>query len=359
MARRRLVRALLESRSTEREEAAQGPAQLCIRYQVPLSSDPHGIYSLRFAPAGGCLAAGFGNGAVQIVNVATASLHLSLFRGHRTRHAITALAYHPGRPSLLLAVGADGIISLYSMDSETPLATMTALAGCSPCVCPTPEKENEINAMDFCMDGSTYATAGKDRHIRLYDSHTNQLSHILQAPDFMTGDVTPSSGHSRRIFALRFHPEDRHMFLTAGWDDCVKIWDKRMAKEAQRVINGPHICGPGLDIQGNCVLTGSWVPHNALQLWDLRTSQLQKNLLFPGGPTQGQFLYAARFCDQDIVVAGGSGTSGASAIHTGTNQVLGEILLPNKPVQAVAVAPGGRVVAVAGVGGNLHIADLH
>ncbi|XP_039375044.1 polycomb group protein FIE2-like isoform X3 [Mauremys reevesii] len=346
MARRRLERALLESRSREREEAAQGPAQLRIRYQVPLSSDPHGIYSLRFAPAGGCLAAGFGNGAVQIVNVATASLHSSLFRGHRTRHAITALAYHPGRPSLLLAVGADGIISLYSMDSETPLATVT-------------EKENEINAMDFCMDGSTYATAGKDRHIRLYDSHTNQLSHILQAPDFMTGDVTPSSGHSRRIFALRFHPGERHMFLTAGWDDCVKIWDKRMAKEAQRVINGPHICGPGLDIQGNCVLTGSWVPHNALQLWDLRTSQLQKNLPFPGGPTQGQFLYAARFCDQDIVMAGGSGTSGASAIHTGTNQVLGEILLPNKPVQAVAVAPGGRVVAVAGVGGNLHIADLH
>ncbi|EMP26581.1 Signaling threshold-regulating transmembrane adapter 1 [Chelonia mydas] len=268
-----------------------------------------------------------GSGATLIVNVATASLHSSLFRGHRTRHAITALAYHPGRPSLLLAVGADGIISLYSMDSETLLATVT-------------EKENEINAMDFCMDGSTYATAGKDRHIRLYDSHTNQLSHILQAPDFMTGDVTPSSGHSRRIFALRFHPGERHVFLTAGWDDCVKIWDKRMAKEAQRVINGPHICGPGLDIQGNCVLTGSWVPHNALQLWDLRTSQLQKNLPFPGGPMQGQFLYAARFCDQDIVVAGGSGTSGASAIHTGTNQVLGEILLPNKPVQAVAVAPG-------------------
>ncbi|CAM5159565.1 unnamed protein product [Eretmochelys imbricata] len=346
MARRRLERALLESRGREREEAAQGPARLRIRHQVPLSSDPHGIYSLRFAPAGGRLAAGFGNGAVQIVNVATASLHSSLFRGHRTRHAITALAYHPGRPSRLLAVGADGIISLYSMDSETLLATVT-------------EKENEINAMDFCMDGSTYATAGKDRHIRLYDSHTNQLSHILQAPDFMTGDVTPSSGHSRRIFALRFHPGERHVFLTAGWDDCVKIWDKRMAKEAQRVINGPHICGPGLDIQGNRVLTGSWVPHNALQLWDLRTSQLQKNLPFPGDPMQGQFLYAARFCDQDIVVAGGSGTSGASAIHTSTNQVLGEILLPNKPVQAVAVAPGGRVVAVAGVGGNLHIADLH
>ncbi|XP_075771780.1 THO complex subunit 6 homolog isoform X2 [Pelodiscus sinensis] len=346
MARRRLERALLEARGGEREEGARGPARLRLRQQVPLSRDAHGIYSLRFAPGGARLAAGFGNGAVQIVNVATGSLASSLFPGHRSRHAITALAYHPGRSNLLLAVGADGIISLYSVDSGKLLTTVT-------------EKENEINAMDFCMDGSTYATAGKDRHIRLYDSHTNQLSHILQAPDFMTGDVTPISGHSRRIFALRFHPGERHVFLTGGWDDCVKIWDKRMTKEAQRVINGPHICGPGLDIRGNHVLTASWVAHNALQLWDLRTSQLQKNLPFPGGPMQGQFLYAARFCDQDVVVAGGSGTSGASAIHAGTNQVLGEIPLPNKPVQAVAVASGGRVVAVAGVGGNLHIADLH
>ncbi|XP_074872673.1 ribosome biogenesis protein WDR12 homolog [Carettochelys insculpta] len=354
MARRRLERALLEARGGEREEAAAAAAagrdperlRLRLRHQVPLSRDAHGIYSLRFESGGARLAAGFGNGAVQIVNVATGSLAACLFPGHRSRHAVTALAYHPGRPSLLLAVGADGIISLYSVNSGKLLATVT-------------EKENEINAMDFCVDGSIYATAGKDRHIRLYDSHTNQLSHTLQAPDFMTGDVTTSSGHSRRIFALRFHPGERHVFLTGGWDDCVKIWDKRMAKEAQGVINGPHICGPGLDIQGNRVLTGSWVPRNALQLWDLRTSQLQKNLPFPGGPTQGQFLYAAQFCDKDIVVAGGSGTSGASAIHAGTNQVLGEILLPNKPVQAVAVAPGGRVVAVAGVGGNLHIADLH
>ncbi|XP_025069754.1 signaling threshold-regulating transmembrane adapter 1 isoform X2 [Alligator sinensis] len=300
--------------------------------------------------------------------------------------------------------------------------------------------------MDFCLDGSVFATAGTDRHIRLYDSCTMQLFHTLEAPDFMTGDVAVTSGASRRIFALRFHPQENHIFLTGGWDNSVKVWDKRIRKEAQRVINGPHICGPGLDIwvrwmwgmwrgitgdvasnmpvpglgcghltrrylmvpppaplketsfvpgsaahlsraplphwqpvltgsgvhagvdmlhlppsplpQGHCVLTASWVPRNALQLWDLRTSQLQKNLPFPGGHTQGQFLYAAQFCDPDTVLAGGSGTCGAGVIRISTHQVLGQILLPHKPVQAVAVACGGCVVAVAGVGGNLHIADL-
>lgn len=57
---------------------------------------------------------------------------------------------------------------------------------------------------------------------------------------------------------------------------------------------------------------------------------------------------------------GGSGVSGLPDLGLPTlcSQVLGQILLPHKPVQAVAVACGGCVVAVAGVGGNLHIADL-
>lgn len=46
---------------------------------------------------------------------------------------------------------------------------------------------------------------------------------MVRAPDFMAGDeFTPFSGHSRRIFALRFHPTELHLFLTGGWDNSVK-----------------------------------------------------------------------------------------------------------------------------------------
>lgn len=50
-------------------------------------------------------------------------------------------------------------------------------------------------------------------------------------------------------------------------------------------------------------------------------SRLWQNVPFPGKPTQGEFLYSAQFCTEDVVVAGGSGTSGAGIIHTGTGQV--------------------------------------
>ncbi|CAJ0924424.1 unnamed protein product [Ranitomeya imitator] len=110
-----------------------------------------------------------------------------------------------------------------------------------------PEQENEIHALDFSTDGTMFATAGRDRNIRIYDSQTNE------------------------------------------------VWDKRMAKEARRVIIGPHICGPGIDIRNDQILSGSWVARNALQLWDLRSSSLIQDLVFPAPVLQGEFLYAARF----------------------------------------------------------------
>lgn len=55
-------------------------------------------------------------------------------------------------------------------------------------------------------------------------------------------------------------------------------------------------------------------------------SRLWQNVPFPGNPTQGEFLYSAQFCTEDVVVAGGSGTSGAGIIHTGTGQVRGVCL---------------------------------
>ncbi|XP_039189816.1 uncharacterized protein LOC120303927 isoform X3 [Crotalus tigris] len=288
--------------------------------RVPLGREAHGVYSLCFGASGAQLAAGFGDGAVQLVDAGTGAPGPCLRPGRRPRHAVTALGFHRAKPGLLLAAGADGVVVLYDLSAGGAAASLS-------------EEENEIHALDFCRDGSAFATAGKDRHIRLYDSQTHQLVHVVRAPDFMAGDeFTPFSGHSRRIFALRFHPTELHLFLTGGWDNSVK---------------GEHI------------LTASWVPHNALQLWDLRMSRLWQNVPFPGNPTQGEFLYSAQFCTEDVVVAGGSGTSGAGIIHTGTGQVIGEVLLSNKPVHVVASASRGQPVAGAGAGGNLYLAELH
>lgn len=44
-----------------------------------------------------------------------------------------------------------------------------------------------------------------------------------------------------------------------------KVWDVR-ADQVVRSINGPYICGEGIDIWEDSVLTASWVAHDSLQV---------------------------------------------------------------------------------------------
>lgn len=54
----------------------------------------------------------------------TGTLVSSLFPGHRTNHAITAVNFHQVKPDLLLAAGADGVVSLYDTLSQYPVASL-------------------------------------------------------------------------------------------------------------------------------------------------------------------------------------------------------------------------------------------
>lgn len=115
-----------------------------------------------------------------------------------------------------------------------------------------------------------------------------------------------SSGHSNRIFVVKFHPTDPNILLSAGWDNSVMVpallhslycldlaflvvsvvqqfWDIRQ-QSTVRNISGPHICGlwislcslccsslfpfvgEALDVHEELVLTGSWRPDSPLEV---------------------------------------------------------------------------------------------
>ncbi|XP_075928557.1 GATOR2 complex protein WDR24-like isoform X2 [Petromyzon marinus] len=345
MARRRLEEAVNTARELNEKLELMKPEQSLQHPQhVPLHRDSYGIYSLQFSHSVRKLAVGFGNGAVQVLRVPEGTPQADLCLGHPKRQAVTCMAFHPKNMDLLVAASADGSVNVYN--SET-----------SECILSFTEEGNEINGLDFCLDGSVYATCGKDKNIRVYDSQTNQMVHMYEAPDISCEDISLTSGHSRRIFALKFHPEELHYFVTGGWDNSLKIWDKRITSSARKLIIGPHICGPGIDIKGNKVLTASWVAQNSLQLWDFGSCKQEKQIPIPSEPQQGEFLYAAQFCSRDIVIAGGSGTNTAHVINYKTDQVLGNVPI-GKAVQALDTALGGKHIAVAGVGGNLHLTSL-
>ncbi len=198
------------------------------------------------------------------------------------------------------------------------------------------------------------------------------------------------------MFSLKFKVDDPNILLSGGWDNTVQMWDVR-AGHSVRSIYGPHICGDALDVnaQGH-ILTGSCRPDNALQLWDMGTGKLMKDIFWamgsmgseavqvrvhpsPHGPCAPLFrvrlcvltlalqcglcgcasqkmtgeygnLYAAQFSpDGSLIAAGGAGTKDARIFDVKANYaLLGRVRLDGKGIYSVDFAPSGRRLAVGG-----------
>ena len=48
-----------------------------------------------------------------------------------------------------------------------------------------------------------------------------------------------------------------------------QVWDVR-SDQVVRSIHGPYICGDGIDIWEDSILTASWLAHDALQVCFIR-----------------------------------------------------------------------------------------
>ncbi len=93
------------------------------------------------------------------------------------------------------------------------------------------------------------------------------------------------------------------------------VWDIRTGKPA-RSIYGPLICGDGIDIFEDVILTSSWTQSNQLQMWDLdsckpiTTIDWDNTMRYSNDPI---FLYAGQFSkvDGSLILAGGSNSNEA------------------------------------------------
>jgi hypothetical protein len=148
-----------------------------------------------------------------------------------------------------------------------------------------------------------------------------------------------------------------------------QVWDVR-AGTSVRSIYGPHICGDALDVnaQGH-ILTGSWRPEKALQLWDLGTGKLLRDLPWTSGlggaasasaGGENAMLYSAQFsADGSLIAAGGTGTKDARVFDVKSNYaLLGRVRLGLKGIYSVDFAPSGTRLAVAGGGDIIGVRDI-
>lgn len=184
--------------------------------------------------------------------------------------------------------------------------------------------DQQVFACDYRQDGHMFATGGKDKRVRLYDESRSSSSgssgigssasvsagrtlSLSSAPsgsvpiatfggglfagtsmDTLSGNDTSNGAggsHSNRVFAVCFHPLELDVILSGGWDNTIQIWDSRISGAgpgAVRSLFGAHLCGDALQVSldGNYVISGSWRPDDALQVWDFRSGRLVSSIPF-------------------------------------------------------------------------------
>ncbi|ERT03048.1 U4/U6 small nuclear ribonucleoprotein PRP4 [Sporothrix schenckii 1099-18] len=226
----------------------------------------------RISPSGQYVAAGNFGGSLGLYRVPDLE-HTRSLRGHTSK--ISGLSWFPGAtlPESgvsaaavnLASGGAEGLVNLWSLNQDTPVATLTG-------------HDQRVCRVEFHPSGKFLASASEDATWRLWD--------VQRAGEEGTSgggtDGGPSSaqvlrqeGHSRGVYAVSFNT-DGSLIASAGLDSIGRIWDLRSGRTAM-ILDGPldgHIKPIyGLDwaADGHRLLTASadgWI-----KCWDIRKVQ--------------------------------------------------------------------------------------
>ena len=319
-------------------------------------SNPTEVFCSAFSMDSRYLAVGCGDGTTRVYNSAGKLRHIFQPKNDEPL-PVTCVRFRPTTASafsslihVLMVASADGSVAHYHLSSSSnePASFTTS--------------SNQLFTCGYSASALSYATAGRDASVRLYDEQTRQPSATLLPLDRYSGAT--ANGHSNRIYALKYSPVDDNLLFSAGWDNTVQVWDVRSHRSV-RSLFGPHVCGDALDVSadGARVLTASWRQSECLEVWDWASGRLLESVMYnvgseAGGGGKSEMLYAASWsADGQWMAAGGCGSNDAKVKRVGADGWEERISLKGG-VYSVAISADSKRVAVAGADANLIIVDL-
>lgn len=302
----------------------------------------------RFDPDDTLIASGSSEGTVHVYSLTASEKPIHVMNGAEvTGIPITCLRWRPHTgisktKHVLVSSCADGNISHWHVPSGKLLHRIT-------------EPENQVLCLDYNRDGSNFATAGKDRKVRIYDENTKSL--LVE----LTGGMWQYPGHANRIFSIKFNPEDPNIILSAGWDNTIYFWDIRDGKSFGSIY-GPAVSGDALDIRGNQILTGSWRNKDQLELWDYASRKKISTIEWEAGQNiESAYIYSCEFskANNDTIVAGCSNLNQVKVFdRKNNNQGFGRISNLSKGVYSVDYANKMDLFGFCGGDGRIHVVQI-
>ncbi|KAJ3019584.1 UNVERIFIED_CONTAM: hypothetical protein HDU68_010596 [Siphonaria sp. JEL0065] len=323
------------------------------------------VYCVKFSPDDEYIAAALGNSMIQIYSTSSNENVRTLTAPAELEKDIlpcTTVTFRPDAASfrnknVLVAGYADGRIIHWHYTSGQIISTIN-------------EPEVQINSVAYQNNtnsesgGDYFAAAGSDSYVRVYDSQNHKK---LLEMNRGQGDIT--AGHSSRVFSVRFHPTDRNILISGGWDNTLQFWDTRVGHSV-RSIYGPHICGTdALDFNndGSEILTASFAKENQLQVWDYGKGELIDTIPWSvmEGERKNSLLYSGSFGKSktqgasQYAIGGGCGSfNEVKLFNLQTKRAVGVVQGFTHSVYSVTMSNNEKMVAVGGAFKSVYTYDL-
>lgn len=314
-------------------------------------------FSVRFSPDEQFLACSFKNGAINVYNAVTGEQDIPvLFHAIGPKSAdvpITQVRWRPmtgifrSEPALLsVCYEGEGKVLHWDINSCKVTNIIT-------------EAGNQPFCVDYNSEATSFATAGTDRIVRLYDEREKKLLQAMQG-----GDNKETVGHSNRIMAMKFHPTEPSLLITGGMDNTTQIWDTRVGYSVRSLWNC-DITGDSIDWaqDGRHILTGSRRHRNALQIWDSSTGECIENVDWGSVSPKGEtcMIFGAQFSKDPtsiMIVAGGSNANETKFFtRTGDGHAVpfGALVHVPRAVYCVDWSPKTSMCAIGGQDGKVRV----
>jgi WD40 repeat protein len=138
-----------------------------------------------------------------------------------------------------------------------------------------------INALAFSPDGSSLASGGSDRVIRLWDPRSGSISASLY-------------GHGKPITALAFNPQG-NLLVTCSTDETMKVWDVKSGALLHTIGVGSlgiwGIQAMAFSPDGKNLVTAD--DNSSIRVWDAKTWKESRSLQAVEGTRSLVFVYGA------------------------------------------------------------------
>ena len=243
--------------------------------------------------------------------------------------SLTSVAFSP-IGNTFAAAGDDRIVRLWDSSSKKAILEFHT------------DHINGITSIAFSFDGKLLATGSRDSSISLWEARTGKALGSLFA------------GHIGPVNSVAFSP-DGSVLASAGDDKTVRLWDVKSRKPIGEPLVGhtAHVNAVAFSSDGNFLATAS--DDKTARIWDIKSMEATGQALT--GHTD-QVLSVA-FSPDGKTLATGSWDKTIRLWDVQTRKSLGEPLVGHEGgINALALSPGGAIIASGGVDTTVRLWDV-